>query len=141
MTDMPTSSRGFTLVELLIGLVIVAILAAVALPSYEKTVLRARRVDAREALMLLLSAQERLRANCSQYAAALGPADDCANAIVGSPGHSASGYYEIRIREANATGFVAEARARERQLHDADCATLTVRLDAGSASMTPEGCW
>lgn len=43
--------RGFTLIELMITLVIVAVLAAIALPSYTSYIARARRADARGQLV------------------------------------------------------------------------------------------
>ena len=44
-------ARGFTLVELMIVIVIVAILLAVALPSYQNSVQKGRRADAKSALL------------------------------------------------------------------------------------------
>lgn len=54
------SARGFTLIEVMITVAIVAILAAIALPSYSDYLLRGRLVDATTAL----SAQ---RAKLEQY--------------------------------------------------------------------------
>jgi type IV pilus assembly protein PilE len=63
---MPTASfpsrrqaAGFTLVELMIVVGIVAILAAVAIPSYQESVRRGRRADARVAMTNLATRLER----------------------------------------------------------------------------------
>ncbi len=52
-------SRGFTLIEMMVVLVITAILAAVAYPSYQQSVRETRRGDAKEALSRAASFQER----------------------------------------------------------------------------------
>ena len=54
---------GFTLLELLIVAVVVAVLAAIALPSYQDYVIKARRSEAKEALIRLALDQELFRAN------------------------------------------------------------------------------
>ena len=51
-------ARGFTLVELMIVIVIVAILLAVALPSYQNSVQKGRRADAKSALLDVANRQE-----------------------------------------------------------------------------------
>lgn len=52
--------RGFTLIELMITVAIVGILSAIAVPSYNKYVLRANRANAKTAL---LSIAQRLEQN------------------------------------------------------------------------------
>jgi type IV pilus assembly protein PilE len=60
--------RGFTLIELLIALVIVAILAAVAIPNYTEYVQRGRRQEAKAQLLQLAQWQERFRTQTNAYA-------------------------------------------------------------------------
>lgn len=50
--------RGFTLIELLIAVAIVAILAAIAYPTYTNTVRKARRAEARSLLLEIAARQE-----------------------------------------------------------------------------------
>lgn len=64
---MKKSSRGFTLIELMITVVIVAVLAAVAYPSYRAYVLKSKRAEARTALMDLLQQQERFMTQRNTY--------------------------------------------------------------------------
>ena len=64
MTNMPTKKnageRGFTLIELMITVAIVAILSAIAMPSYTQYILRSHRAEARNTL---LSIAQRLEQN------------------------------------------------------------------------------
>jgi type IV pilus assembly protein PilE len=67
---MPTfrHRRGFTLLELMIVLVVMAILAAIAVPSYTKYGYRARRSDGQKLLISIANAQERYYALHNAYA-------------------------------------------------------------------------
>jgi type IV pilus assembly protein PilE len=55
-------AQGFTLIELMISVAIVAILAAVAFPSYTQYVAKARRADARNQLLQVAQFMQRFYA-------------------------------------------------------------------------------
>lgn len=61
-------TRGFTLLELMVVVAIIAILASFAMPAYIRYGQRARRVDAKELLMRVAAAQERYYTNFNRYA-------------------------------------------------------------------------
>lgn len=63
----PLNQGGFTLIELLIVVAIIGILAAVAYPSYNDSVRKGKRAEARAALMNLLQQQERYLTQNNSY--------------------------------------------------------------------------
>ncbi|MBL0296210.1 MAG: prepilin-type N-terminal cleavage/methylation domain-containing protein [Betaproteobacteria bacterium] len=63
------TASGFTLVELMIAVVIVALLASIALPSFMDSIRKSRRSEAFAALSAVQQAQERWRGNHGSYAA------------------------------------------------------------------------
>jgi len=62
--------KGFTLIELMIVVAIVAILAAVALPSYNNSIDKSRRADAQSALLGFSQAMEQFFTANSTYVGA-----------------------------------------------------------------------
>lgn len=123
--------RGFTLIELMVTVVVVAILAAVAIPAYQQYVLRSRRADATSALGSLQQAQERYRANQQSYAAAL-------STLGISTDTSPQGHYTLAITAAAATGYTltATARSTSPQSRDADCARFQLQMSSGNSIYT-----
>ena len=65
---MKKRSSGFTLIELMIGVVVVGILVAVALPSYLEHVNKGRRAEGKSALMRAIQLQERFYTTNGTYA-------------------------------------------------------------------------
>jgi type IV pilus assembly protein PilE len=120
--------RGFTLIELMIAVVVVAILAAVALPSFMDSIRKSRRSDAFGALSNIQQAQERWRANNAAYTAELGASG------LNIPTTTANGYYTLQVASASATGYraIATAVSGKSQANDGNCAQLGVELAGGN---------
>lgn len=59
---------GFTLIELMITVAIVAILAAIAIPSYQDSVWKGKRGEAKAAILRTLQSEERWYTQNNQYA-------------------------------------------------------------------------
>lgn len=100
----PRSRAGFTLVELMVVVGIVAILGAVAAPMYGGYVKRARADEGQAALALIKAKQELFRATRFTYAANLSdlPGFDSDEANHGK-------YFKLEIVGATRNSFVVRA--------------------------------
>ena len=68
MNGLRQRKRGFTLIELMIAVGIMAILAAIAIPQFNRYGFRARRADGQKLLMAIANAEERYYAQQNKYA-------------------------------------------------------------------------
>jgi type IV pilus assembly protein PilE len=66
-----TIVRGFTLVELMCVVVIVAVLVTIALPAYRGHLISAKRISGKTILMSVLARQEQYLINNQRYAVSL----------------------------------------------------------------------
>lgn len=147
---MHSTSRGFTLIELMITLAIAAILTAVAVPSYRQYVMRTNRTDATAALLQLAANQERFYVQNNTYASD-DLLDDAPPDGLGFPG-TERGLYDIALAPNGGgypNGFIitATATSGESQEHDGACQTFTLNeqgqrgaLDGDGADNT-DTCW
>ena len=83
--------RGFTLIELLIVIAVVALLAAVAYPSYTSAMLKGKRAEARTALTDLLQQEERYMTQRNCYLGFATDANGMATANAPSPPKACGG--------------------------------------------------
>jgi type IV pilus assembly protein PilE len=118
---------GFTLVELLACVAIATLLAGIGWPTYRDVVLRARRHDARVALLRIQAQQERLQLQSGRYVDDLSSAPALGG--LGTGPRSEAGHYRLQVRlRDDARGYVATATPDERspQREDRECAALWV---------------
>lgn len=134
-------AQGLTFVDLLICLAIVAVLATLAVPGYRSHLLRARRLDAQQALFDLHALQQRYLFDHGRYAAQLAELDERRDWR--SPG----GHYVLGLSGATAEGWLATAvpAAGSPQAEDEACRSLTLD-DSGVRNATGardarERCW
>ena len=132
--------RGFTLIELMIVVAVVALLAVVAFPSYQEAVRKARRTEAKAALSEAAQLMERYLTEKGTYATAtLGTTGD-------PPGiyrdRSENGHYALSLSNQSASTFTLSAVPQGSQAAD-DCGTytLTQRGERGVSGRTPAECW
>ena len=112
---------GWTLSEMMIALALMAILVALALPSFNQQQRQARRADARQALQQVQLEQARWRGQHEQHAEQL--------SSLGWPGdRSALGHYQIAIEEASSTGYTVKATPIGAQAQDSACLPLRLQL-------------
>ena len=118
-------TKGFTLIELMIVVAIVAILAAIAIPTYQEQVRKGRRADAARAVGQLQLDMERWRGENPSYA-------DCGAPGCGSgtyPVEPTSDFYTIDIAAAAANSY--SITATPAGVQDGDrCGALTATRDS-----------
>lgn len=129
---------GYTLMEMLVGILLVSMLFTYALPGWQSALHAARRVDAMLSLQHLGTLQSRHRAEFMRYATL-----EELGLLTSQDGH-----YQLQLED-DLSGYLASARAREdgSQADDHRCRIFTLdaagrRLarDASGADNTAY-CW
>jgi len=94
--------RGFTLIEVMIALAVIAILSAIAYPQYTQQVVRASREAAQAELLELAAIQEKIYINSSGYASSISGAYNgtSAGGLGVTSGKSRDGRYTFSLTAA-----------------------------------------
>jgi type IV pilus assembly protein PilE len=125
--------RGFTLIELMIVVVIIAILASIAIPSYNHYIQRSRRSDALAALSQDQSILERCYAQNFDYKKVTVAGSGCGSLSQSTPTLSPSKYYGVTVAFASTSAtaqssytLTAVPATGSPQLKDTQCASFGV---------------
>jgi type IV pilus assembly protein PilE len=130
---MKNKSKGFSLTELLVTVLIVAILAAYAIPNYRQYVLESRRTEAQNRLLEVAGMFERFYANINRYP----------NGLTGGGNNLDldAGYLtweNYQITAATGGGWTLTATAIGGQAQDTECPTINYN---NLGQKTPLECW
>ena len=151
---MKQAQTGFTLVELMIAVAIVGILSSIAIPSYQDSVRKSRRADAKAALLGFANAMERHFTESNNYCDAGGAdgGDSCGEGgndfgtpSVYTPSSETATYYNFTIADdVNMSSYNLLATPIGAQADD-KCGTLTLTntgaKDVVDAELTKADCW
>lgn len=125
--------QGFTLIELMLAVMVVAILAAIAYPSYMNSVRSSRRAACEGVLTIAASAMEHQYAALGAY-----PSTLPANVPVVCPPEGGAVYYQVGL-VGTANGFSVQATPQGDQIKD-KCGVLSLN-EKGEKGPTTAGCW
>ena len=130
-------TRGVTLIELIIAVAVVAILAAIAFPSYQEQMRKTRRADGKAELMETAQQLERCYTRFSRY--------NDGNCGVALPSNSSEGYYVVSAAAITASAFTLDATPQGAQANDTRCGVLrlTSTGQQGSQGQSTDAneCW
>ncbi len=131
------TQSGFTLTELMIAVLIIGILSAIALPSYQAHVAAANRTDATTMLIVGANQQEQFFIDNKTYSL-----DMTELGFATNPASTENDFYLIKVRAETSTCaiqtcYVLEASLQVPQPSDG-CGTLT--LDS-LGNKQPSNCW
>lgn len=127
-----SSLRGFTLIEIMVVVGIVAILIAIAVPSYSRYVLKSRRLDGQSNLLKIQTRLEEYFVQNESY-----PVN-----TTNFPIPSSTYYQYSYVPSGGNTAYTITATALGNQANDQEGSTSCNSLSVDSQNnKTPTACW
>ena len=146
---MSGTSRGFTLIELMVVAAIVAIIAAVGYPSYLSHVRKTARAEAKVRLLQVAQLQERYFTEQNTYTTNIAGLLGVTGTVYSSSNNDAGSKYQITVAPGSTgvitTSYTLAAVPQGGQVDDTDCGTLllqhTGKKEIYMGSSTATKCW
>ncbi len=135
--------RGVSLIELLVVVAIIALLTAVAVPSYRSHIVRVKRTEAKTELLALAQQLERCYTRGNAYAD--GGTNGCPDFPIEVPLSGGTVSYEITADIAeDGQAFALTATPQGGQTDDTTCGAFTLNqlgVRGVSTAADPNTCW
>ena len=132
--------RGITLIELMIVIVVLGIIIAVAYPNYREFAARAKRNEARAALLQIATNQERHYLNNNTYTndlSLLGLSNTAGTTTIVTE----TGSYDVTVTTANATTYIARATYKLGGNEETKCRWFEINATGAKSSDPNTDCW
>ena len=137
-------TKGFSLIELMIVVAIIAIISSVAYPSYQESIAKSRRADAQANLLELAQFMERhYTANNTYQDTSTTPPSAPGLPFTVSPKDGGSTFYNIALSAITATSYTLTATPAGAMAGD-DCGNLTLThtgVKGRSGARALDQCW
>lgn len=134
-----SDNAGFSLIELMVVAAVIGIIAAIAYPSYVRSILKSHRSDAEN----LLTTDSQILERCySQYFGYNGNGNVCSPALVSFTQY---GYYTL-ASAVTTNSYTLTVTANGNQIKDADCKSFSIdqtgnKTAKNSSNASNPACW
>ncbi|HME38303.1 MAG TPA: type IV pilin protein [Steroidobacteraceae bacterium] len=145
-------AMGFTLIELMVTVAILAILTTIAVTSYSSSVLKSRRTEAKSALLDLAGREEKLFSTTNAYSnleafvgyAAAGATTVMTNMAFGNNYYTLTAQVPDPNQAGNAASYLLTATPVGNQANDSLCGSFSVNqlgVQTVTGTATAATCW
>ncbi|MBK2109477.1 type IV pilin protein [Francisella tularensis] len=130
--------KGFSLVELMVVIAIIAILASIGIPMYNNYILRNHRTEATSELLSAASAAD-------NYEIRFGSFPSGSNIDSFYHTNTQNSYYSLAYcsgeNQCPNVSYVITATAQGTQTADTPCTNIEIEVKGGIVNKTPAECW
>ncbi|APC90776.1 MULTISPECIES: type IV pilin protein [Francisella] len=132
------NKKGFSLVELMVVIAIIAILASIGIPMYNNYLLRNHRSEATSELMSAASAADNYEIRYGSF-----PSGKNIDSFYHTNTHNK--YYSLAYcsgeQQCPNVSYVITATAQGTQTADTPCTNIEIEVNGGIVNKTPTECW
>lgn len=125
--------RGFSLVELMVVIAIIAILASIGIPTYNNFILKSHRSEAKSELLSASNAADNFEIRNGSF-----PSGSNINSFYHA--NTQSGLYTLSYSNTGSS-YTITATAQGSQTSDTPCTSMKLQVNGAIVDKTPTECW